>query len=82
MDSGQVQLHAVCAVQSVDGTQQIDRGAGVSASENGRRVLNSEKSPLKRLKKRQNFKQLRVESKHLKNHGLLLQFEMRYSDHP
>ena len=32
--------------------------------------------------KRQNFRQLGVKSQHLRNHGLLLQLEMRYSDHP
>ena len=42
--------HAVCAVQLMDGAQQIDAGTGVSASENGVRALNSEKSLLKCLK--------------------------------
>ena len=65
----------------MDGAQQIDGGTGVSASENGVRALNSEKSLLKCLKT-PGFQAVGVKSQHLKNHVQLLQFEMRHSDHP
>ena len=37
--------HAVCTVQLMDGTQQIDADTGVSASENGVIALNAREDP-------------------------------------
>ena len=69
----------------MDGTQQIDGGSGMSASENKARALKSPKQreePAEVAEKHQDFRQLGVKSQHLENHGQLLQLEMRYSDHP
>jgi hypothetical protein len=65
----------------VDGAQQIDGGSGMSAPANGTRALNSVKSALKR-QKRWSFEMQRVKSHYLKIDRVLLQFEVRCSDHP
>ena len=75
-------LHAVCAVQPVDGARQIVGCTRMSVPGNRATTPHRSKKRPSYQQKPRNFGRLLMNLHHLKNNNSLLQFTVSYSEHP